>query len=191
MKLNKKGYKEEFLKQLSQFDAFSLAHSLMQLFSFIYPNSIDPSKSEAEIKEILSTRITKGNTPYTDLELDASVHAIVDLVRHVLMPLGDFKIVNRISIGEGLKRAKDIEIELDTAMTAPAAPTAPTAPAPLAVTAANAVGTPAAVAAANTAVNSKKPNNSSKGGNRSYRRTIRHHTKKSHKTKHRSTRKRR
>ena len=108
-----------FLRQLSQFDAFGLAHSLIELFSVMYPTSINPAISEPSIKGALSTRITNGDAPYTDAELGACTHAIVSLVRNVLMPLGDFKIENRISINEGLERAKAIEAELATAVGVP------------------------------------------------------------------------
>jgi hypothetical protein len=94
------------------FDAFGLANTLLNLFYFVYPTSIHPMFNVPTMKALLSHRITKYGTEYTDEELDACLIAIRAMAAQVLLPLAEFDYQKRIPIGDAFRIAKDIQAEL-------------------------------------------------------------------------------
>jgi hypothetical protein len=101
---------------LYMFDAFGLANTLLNLFLYVYPTSIDPTFNVATTKASLSPHITKYGTAYTDEELDACVTAIRAMVTQVLLPLAEFDYQKRIPIRDAFRIAKEIQSDLSRRM---------------------------------------------------------------------------
>lgn len=83
-------------KTLDTFDSFGLAWSLLSLFQFLYPGSLN--NNVPALKSALATRISNNGVPYTDEELDTCAVAINAMVQAVLLPLGDFNLKDRQTI---------------------------------------------------------------------------------------------
>lgn len=98
------------------FDAFGLANTLLNLFYYVYPTSINPMFNVPTMKALLSHRITKYGTAYTEEELDACLIAIRAMVAQVLLPLAEFDYQKRIPIGDAFRIAKEIQAELSRRM---------------------------------------------------------------------------
>ena len=64
------------------------------------------------MKAVLKTSITNNDEPYTDWELDFCSHAILNLVRLVLLPMASFEIEGRLPTSLALARAEKIYADL-------------------------------------------------------------------------------
>ena len=93
-------------KTLDTFDSFGLAWSLLSLFQFLYPGSLN--NDVPALKSALATRISNNGVPYTDAELDTCAEAINAMVQAVLLPLGNFNLKDRQTISNVYKHAIDI-----------------------------------------------------------------------------------
>jgi len=118
LKANKKNLtylKTHSLKScLSSFDGFGLACILLSLLHRLYPQCCLPKSyiNTRVMKDILKTIITNKDEPYTDWELDFCGHAILNLVRLVLLPMASFEIEGRLQTSLALARAEKIYTDL-------------------------------------------------------------------------------